>query len=278
MRRLLILMLTAALLSVACATKAEGALPSGATTGRAGEATAGTGLAAPGGTTTKPAAPLGSSTAAGAPADASTAAASPTGTSTAAAAPAFRGSVRKLYPALRSRMRGASWHKGCPVPLRDLRLLTVSRYHWDGDPGHGWLVVHADVAKDVVRAFKHLYAKKFRIRSLRLVDRYGADDNKSMAANNTSAFNCRTVSGTTTWSAHSYGRAIDINPVQNPYVRGSVVQPDRGRRYLDRDDVRKGMIVQPGPVRWAFVQIIDWRWGGNWNSSKDYQHFSSNGR
>ncbi|MDQ3430804.1 MAG: M15 family metallopeptidase, partial [Actinomycetota bacterium] len=144
--------------------------------------------------------------------------------------------------------------------------------------GRGWLVVHADVATDVVRAFRHLYAKEFPIRSLRLIDRYGGDDAKSMEANNSSAFNCRTVSGTSTWSQHSYGRAIDINPVQNPYVRGSVVQPDRGRRYLDRDDVRRGMIVQPGPVRWAFVKLIDWRWGGNWSSSKDYQHFSANGR
>lgn len=267
MRRLLISILTAALLSAACAATAERALPSGANTASATLAATSTAVPALAASASTPSARARPSTGAAA-----------SGNVTAAAAPAFRGSVRQLSPTLRARMRGLSWHKGCPVGLRDLRLLTVSRYTWDGDPGHGWLVVHVDVAKDVVRAFRHLYEKKFRIRSLRLVDRYGADDNKSMAANNTSAFNCRTVSGTSTWSAHSYGTAIDINPVQNPYVRGSVVQPDRGRRYLDRDDVRKGMIVQPGPVRWAFVRIIDWHWGGNWNSSKDYQHFSRSGR
>lgn len=225
MRRQLIGMLTAALLSAACPSPAQPVVPANAT-----------------------------------------------------AAPAFRGSVRELSADLRSRMRGVSWRRGCPVALRDLRLLTVSRYRWNGEPGHGWLVVHADVASDVVRAFKHLYTKKFPIRSLRLVDRYGGDDSNSMEANNSSAFNCRTIGGTSTWSQHSYGRAIDINPVQNPYVRGSVVEPERGRRYLDRDDVRKGMIAQPGPARWAFVQVIDWQWGGNWSSSKDYQHFSANGR
>ncbi|MDQ3529544.1 MAG: M15 family metallopeptidase [Actinomycetota bacterium] len=246
MRRLLILMLTAALLSGAVPFPAEPVVWAGSTTDTA-VTTA---------TDTDPAADM----------------------PTAAAARAFHGSVRELSVDLRQRMRGVSWHKGCPVPLRNLRLVTVSRYRWNGKPGHGWLVVHADVANDVVRAFEHLYTKKFRIRSLKLVDRYGGDDTKSMDANNTSAFNCRAVSGTSTWSQHSYGRAIDLNPVQNPYVRGSVVQPDRGRRYLDRDDVRKGMIVQPGPARWAFVRVIDWQWGGNWSSSKDYQHFSSNGR
>jgi len=249
MRRLLIGMLTAALLSAACPSPAAPLVLAGST--RDTPVTTHTA------TITGPA-----------PADGGTA----------AAAAAFHGSVRDLSKDLRSRMRGVSWHKGCPVPLRNLRLVTVSRYRWNGEPGRGWLVVHADVANDVVSAFRHLFAKKFRIRSLRLVDRYGGDDAKSMDANNSSAFNCRTVGGTSTWSQHSYGRAIDINPVQNPYVRGSTVQPDRGRRYLDRDDVRKGMIVQPGPARWAFVQIIDWQWGGNWSSSKDYQHFSANGR
>lgn len=170
-----------------------------------------------------------------------------------------------------------SWRRGCPVPLADLRLLRMSYWGFDHEIHRGSMVVHEDVAKPVLSAFRRIYAGKFKIRQMRLIDAYGGSDDRSMAANNTSAFNCRYVKGTTRWSEHSYGRAIDINPVQNPYVKGSFVDPPAGERYLDRSNIRKGMIISGRVVTDAF-DAIGWGWGGRWRYSKDYQHVSRSGR
>jgi hypothetical protein len=98
-----------------------------------------------------------------------------------------------------------------------------------------------------------------------------------MAANNTSAFNCRAVTSGSSWSQHSYGNAIDINPVQNPYVSGSLVLPPAGKPYVERDPTISGLIFEPGPVTGPFLRR-GWGWGGQWNSLKDYQHFSETGQ
>jgi len=98
-----------------------------------------------------------------------------------------------------------------------------------------------------------------------------------MAANNTSGFNCRTVEGSSSWSEHAYGRAIDINPIQNPAVQDGLVTPSAGSRYLDRSRRREGLIRAEGAVVRAFASI-GWGWGGYWTSFKDYQHFSATGR
>ena len=127
----------------------------------------------------------------------------------------------------------------------------------------------------MVGVFRALYEQRFPIRRMRLVDAYDGSDARSMAADNTSAFNCRKVTGGTTWSEHSYGRAVDLNPVQNPYVAGSTVAPPAGASYVDRSPLRKGMVT-PG-VRSAFASI-GWGWGGSWATKKDYQHFSATGR
>jgi poly-gamma-glutamate synthesis protein (capsule biosynthesis protein) len=150
--------------------------------------------------------------------------------------------------------------------------------HWDfaGRLRTGELLVHRDVAASVVQVFRRLHETRFPIASMELVDRFGGDDGRSMAANNSSAFNCRPVTGGTSWSEHSYGRAIDLNPVQNPYVRGSTVFPAAGRAFLDRTASRPGLIRQGDAVEQAFVGI-GWSWGGRW-SSPDYQHFSASGR
>jgi hypothetical protein len=203
---------------------------------------------------------------------------SPVGTSPASGAevlPEFRSAVRTIGPDLADRMRPSSWRAGCPVPLRDLRYVRVSFLRFDGTAGYGRLVVHEDVARSVVGVFRTLYEQRFPIRRMRLVDAYGGSDDASMAADNTSAFNCRKVTGGTTWSEHSYGRAVDVNPVQNPYVAGSTVAPPAGASYVDRSPLRKGMVT-PG-VRSAFA-AIGWTWGGSWTTKKDYQHFSSTGR
>jgi poly-gamma-glutamate synthesis protein (capsule biosynthesis protein) len=139
------------------------------------------------------------------------------------------------------------------------------------------MVVHADAAQAVVDAFGRGYAARVVVERMRLVDEYAGDDARSMAANNTSAYNCRTVSGSTTWSQHAYGRALDVNPVQNPYVSGRAVEPEAGRAYVERTRVRPGMAVAGGPLVEAFA-ASGWGWGGAWSSSKDYQHFSADGR
>jgi hypothetical protein len=189
----------------------------------------------------------------------------------------FTGSVSGIDRDTRRLMTGSSWHAGCPTPLRDLRLVRVTYLGFDARPHHGRLAVHRRWADEILGVFRRLYRSGFPIRRVRLVDRFGADDRASMAHDNTSAFNCRYVAGTSTWSQHAYGRAVDINPVENPYVDGTHVSPRRGRGYLDRTDVRPGMIVRGDVVVRAFRRI-GWGWGGRWSSAKDYQHFSANGR
>ena len=172
----------------------------------------------------------------------------------------------------------SSWHPGCPVPIEDLRLLTLDFWGFDGKVYSGEMVVNHDVAKDVISVFRDLFGARFPIRRMRLADEYGGDDDRSMAANNTSAFNCRPVTGGSAWSEHSYGRAIDINPIQNPYVTGGgTVLPPAGAAYVDRSLQAKGMIHPGDAVVRAFTSV-GWGWGGTWSDPVDYQHFSSTGR
>jgi poly-gamma-glutamate synthesis protein (capsule biosynthesis protein) len=171
----------------------------------------------------------------------------------------------------------ASWRPGCPVPLADLRYVTVTHVSSDGTDQPGELVVSARSAEAIVSVFAELYRQRFPIASMRLVDDFGGDDASSMAANNTSAFNCRAVTGGSSWSEHSSGEAIDLNPVQNPYVSSSgSVQPDAGRAYLPRSP-GPGVILAGDPVVQAFA-AIGWSWGGAWTSPVDHQHFSASGR
>jgi poly-gamma-glutamate synthesis protein (capsule biosynthesis protein) len=189
----------------------------------------------------------------------------------------FVGSVSRIDAETRRMMVGSSWHRGCPVPIRALRLVRLTYEGFDGEAYRGRLVVHRRWADEVLEVFARLYRRAFPIRRVRLVDRFDADDRSSMRHDNTSAFNCRHVAGATSWSQHAYGRAIDINPVENPYVDGSHVSPRRGRRFLDRTDLRPGMIVGGGVVVRAFRRI-GWGWGGAWSGAKDYQHLSATGR
>lgn len=191
--------------------------------------------------------------------------------------PKFEAEVRGIDETTREDMTGKSWREGCPVAIEDLRVVELSHYDFSGRATKGELIVAADVAAKVVEAFKALFDAKFPIQRMRPVRSYGGDDDASMADNNTSAFNCRLVGGSKRLSQHAYGRAIDINPVQNPYVRKTKVSPPAGRAYLDRTDVRPGMIVEGGPARRAF-RTIGWGWGGKWRSVKDYQHMSASNR
>ncbi len=164
------------------------------------------------------------------------------------------------------------------MPIRDLRLLRLNHWGFDGLVRRGRLILHEDQAGGVLRAMRRIFHARFPIARMRLVDAYGGDDDRSMAANNTSGFNCRSVAGNPgVWSQHAYGRAVDINPVQNPYVVGGTVRPPAGAAYVDRSRNARGMIHAGDVVVRAFA-AIGWRWGGYWTSSKDYQHFSATGR
>jgi hypothetical protein len=175
-------------------------------------------------------------------------------------------------------MTGVSWHTGCPVALRDLRVVTVRHWGFDGAASTGTLIVHRDVTGDIVRVFRRLYAAHVVVRRIRPVDAYGGSDYRSIEADNTSAFNCRYVDGTTRWSEHAYGRAIDVNPIENPYVTsaGTTSHP-ASRPYLRRTPARAGMAVEGGALVEAF-DAVGWGWGGRWSGARDFQHFSAGGR
>jgi hypothetical protein len=189
----------------------------------------------------------------------------------------YTATISRLDRETRQLMRGSSWRRGCPVALDDLRLIRLTYFGFDRESHMGKLVVRRRWADGIVRVFRRLYEARFPIRRMRLVDHYGADDRRSMAADNTSAFNCRWRAGVCCrWSEHAYGRAIDINPVENPFVWNGGFSPPAGEPYLDRSNRRKGMIYRRGPV-WRAFHAIGWEWGGEWDDP-DYQHFSSTGR
>ncbi len=173
---------------------------------------------------------------------------------------------------------GSSWREGCPVGPDQLRRITLSHWDFEGGARSGVLVVHADVADVVTTIFRRLFDQRVAIRRIEPVDRYSGSDDASMAADNTSAFNCRraVTSGPAQWSAHAFGRAIDVNPVENPYVFGGEVLPPQATPYVDRTNLRPGMAVPGSPLVEAFA-ASGWQWGGRWTGSPDYQHFSADG-
>ena len=190
---------------------------------------------------------------------------------------AFSATVSPISPGLRAAMTGLSWRPGCPVPFRGLRLITTLHWGFDERVRTGRLVVHREVASDVVRVLRRLWDARFPIRRMELVDRYGASDFRSIEADNTSAFNCRYVDGTSRWSEHAYGRAIDVNPIENPFVSGGPTSHRASVPYLDRTPCRRGMGCPENVLVRAF-EAVGWGWGGDWASVKDYQHFSASGR
>jgi hypothetical protein len=173
----------------------------------------------------------------------------------------------------------SSYRAGCPVGPAGLRLVRLSYWGFDRRRHVGSLVVSRRVTRDVVIVFRRLYAARFPIRRMRPASAYRGSDDASMAADNTSAFNCRRAVGSSTggWSAHAFGEAIDVNPVENPYLLAGRVLPPAGKRYLDRRRVRAGMAVEGGVLVRAFASV-GWKWGGRWPGNPDYQHFSTSGR
>jgi hypothetical protein len=163
------------------------------------------------------------------------------------------------------------------VGLAELRLLRVSFWGFDDRPHTGELVVNASVADDVVSVFGDLYTARFPLEEVRLVTRADLDAPPTGDGNTTAAYACRPVRGSTEWSAHAYGLAVDVNPFLNPYRSGDLVLPELASAYLDRDWRRPGMIFADGPVVRAFDRV-GWTWGGTFQSVLDLHHFSANGR
>jgi hypothetical protein len=198
----------------------------------------------------------------------------PTVTSTVASTvPPFAGTALRVTAA----DLPSSWRSGCPVAPADLRKLELTYWGFDSQAHTGALVVHASEADAVIGVFRRLYDRRFPIRRMEPIDVYGGSDEASIAADNTAGFNCRhaVASGPPQWSAHAYGRAIDVNPVENPYILEGTVLPPAGAQYLDRSNVRPGMAVRGGELVAAFA-AAGWSWGGVW-ANPDYQHFSATG-
>ena len=188
----------------------------------------------------------------------------------------FHATIGPISPAIRRRM-GKTWSPACPVALDGLRYLTVSFRGFDGLAHTGELVVAAPEASEVVSVFEALFAADFPIEEMRLPTTADVDAHPTGDGNNTAAFVCRPTTGGTTWSAHAYGLALDLNPFDNPYHKGDVVLPELASSYLDRSWRRPGMI-QPGSLVVREFARIGWSWGGSWTGLSDYQHFTATGR
>ena len=176
-------------------------------------------------------------------------------------------------------VKGNSWKKGCPVPLKDLRYLRIKHINFNGKDQMGEMIVHKDVSVEVTEIFKALYNTDYPINKMRLVSYYKGSDWQSIESDNTSAFNCRKATGSKKWSKHSYGKAIDINPIENPYIsrkgyishKASATYRKRVHKESTYED--KAVLLKDDEAVQLFKKY-GWKWGGDWSGVKDYQHFS----
>jgi hypothetical protein len=171
-----------------------------------------------------------------------------------------------------------SWRPGCPVALSQLRLITMTYRGFDHRVHTGRLVVNSAVTGKLILVFRKLFAVRYPIRRMMPVDSYHGSDFASIQADNTSAFNCRDATGSSSWSEHAYGLAVDLDPCENPYVSANGYEAHkRCLKYVDRRLYDRGVIHAGDKVVRAFASV-GWGWGGTWQGARDYQHFSANGR
>ena len=171
-----------------------------------------------------------------------------------------------------------STKNNCPVPLEDLKLLSIKYLGYDGKDKLGKLLVHKDVSSDVIKIFEELYKIKYPINKMNLISKYNGDDWLSIEDNNTSAFNCRFVEGTKKWSNHAYGKAIDINPIENPYIsrKGHIFHKESLKykiREHKNNTLKDRAILLKEDKAVKIFKKYGWKWGGDYISIKDYQHF-----
>lgn len=175
------------------------------------------------------------------------------------------------------RMQGKSYPEGCRVKRSELRYLQVMHYDAEGKEHKGELVCNKKIANDLLDIFQKLHEAHYPIEKMTLIDDYNADDERSMTANNTSCFCYRQIAGSKRLSKHSQGMAIDINPLQNPCIKkrknGNLfIQPKAGRKFTNRNGMYPYKITKGDLCYRLFIEH-GFSWGGNWRSSKDYQHF-----
>ncbi len=192
----------------------------------------------------------------------------------------FKADISKITPEVKQRMmKGNSWRKGCPVHLNDLRYIRLTYRDFNGRDARGEMIVHKDVASEVTQIFKELYEIGYPIRKMKLVSDYKGSDWQSIEADNTSAFNCRKATGSRHWSKHSYGKAIDLNSIENPYISRSghishkASQQYRKRVHKNHTAADKAVLLKSDKAVHIFKKY-GWKWGGDWSGVKDYQHFS----
>lgn len=172
----------------------------------------------------------------------------------------FYAACQSITPQIKDRML-YTWHENAPIPLNDLRHLVISHYDFEGNIKQGELVIHKYTVNDLIEIFEQLFQERFPIHSMKLVDEFEGSDDASMEANNSSAFYARRVAGTSRWSNHSWGCAIDINPVQNPFSKETFFCPKNGERFLDRTLNESGMITKESLIYHLFKER-GWQWGG----------------
>jgi len=192
----------------------------------------------------------------------------------------YTAKISKINKEIKSRMiKGNSWRKGCPVSLENLAYVQVAYWDFHGRSKIGELIVHKKISKNVVSIFGELYDIKYPIEKMHLVSDYKGNDWKSIESGNTSAFNCRPVTGNKKkWSKHAYGRAIDLNPIQNPYIsKNGHISHKASLAYRKRKHINKTKGDQAVILGTDIVTLIfkkeGWIWGGDWKAIKDYQHF-----
>ena len=187
--------------------------------------------------------------------------------------------ILKISPSIKARMiKGNSYKKGCPVPLKDLRYLHLKYVNFQGKDAIGEMIVHKDVSREVVEIFNALYEIDYPIYKMKLVSDYKGSDWQSIEADNTSAFNCRNATGSKKWSKHSYGKAIDLNSIENPYIaRSGYISHKASLKYKKRvhknsTSADKAVLLRNDKATKIFKKY-GWKWGGDWSGVKDYQHF-----
>jgi len=194
---------------------------------------------------------------------------------------AWKSTISHISAQVELRMiKGHSYHKGCPVGLSELRYLRLPYRDFKGSVCMGEMIVHQEVASEVVALFAQLYKRGYPIAKMQLISDYGGSDWRSIEADNTSAFNCRSATGSKKWSKHAYGKAIDINPLENPYIsrsghishKASLPYKKRVIRHKGRAKERAMLLGNGEEVR--MFEKRGWQWGGRWKRVKDYQHFS----
>jgi hypothetical protein len=192
----------------------------------------------------------------------------------------YRSTVSAITPEIKKRMiKGDSWREGCPVGLKDLRYLRIKHIDFKGEEQMGEMIVHKEVSAEVTEIFEALYKVGYPIKKMRLVSEYKGSDWQSIESDNTSAFNCRAATGSKKWSKHSYGKAIDINPIENPYIsRKGYISHKASKIYRKRVHQKstyadKAVLLKDDKAVQIFKKY-GWEWGGDWAGVKDYQHFS----